>query len=146
MTGHRHPRPALTADVVALSRIDGVPHVLLIRRGNEPFAGQWALPGGFVDEWERPMDAARRELAEETGLRHEGVLELVGVYGEPGRDPRGWTVSVVYRALLEAVREVAGADDAAEARWFPLDALPPLAFDHGSVVADAVSGGIAHPA
>lgn len=141
MTGHRHPRPALTADVVALAHIGAVPHVLLIRRGNDPFAGQWALPGGFVDEWERPMDAARRELAEETGLRYEGVLELVGVYGEPGRDPRGWTVSVVYRALLEAVREVAGSDDAAEARWFALDALPPLAFDHGTVVADAAALG-----
>lgn len=141
MVEYRFPRPALTADVVALAAIDGARSVLLIRRGNEPFAGQWALPGGFVDEGERPVDAARRELAEETGLHFGGVLDLVGVYGDPGRDPRGWTVSAAYRAVLEGPEDVAGADDAAEARWFPLDALPPLAFDHARIVVDAVAPG-----
>jgi len=141
MVEYRFPRPALTADVVALAPLDGVRRVLLIRRGNEPFSGQWALPGGFVDEGERPIDAARRELAEETGLHFRGALDLVGVYGDPGRDPRGWTVSAAYRALLEAPVQVAGSDDAAEARWFPLDALPPLAFDHDRIVTDAVSPG-----
>ncbi|MBN2247814.1 MAG: NUDIX hydrolase [Coriobacteriia bacterium] len=139
MVEYRFPRPAFTADVVAFASVDGVLSVLVIRRGNEPFAGRWALPGGFVDEGERPEDAARRELAEETGLRFEGPLDLVGVYGDPGRDPRGWTVSAAYRAVLERPAEVAGADDAAEARWFALDALPSLAFDHDHIVADAVS-------
>ena len=131
-------RPALTADVVAIARA-GDPRVLLIRRGNPPFEGQWALPGGFVDEGERPEDAARRELAEETGLIHGGPLTIVGVYGEPGRDPRGWTVSAVYLAVLAAEAEVGGADDAAEARWFDARELPPLAFDHHLIVADALA-------
>lgn len=141
MVEYRFPRPALTADVVAFASVDDVCHVLLIRRGNEPFAGQWALPGGFVDEGERPEDAARRELAEETSLRFEGTLELVGVYGDPGRDPRGWTVSAAYRAVLDDQPAVVGSDDAAEARWFPLDDLPSLAFDHGHIIADAVALG-----
>jgi len=76
-------------------RPGGIDSVLLVRRGNEPFKDEWALPGGFVDESERPEDAGRRELAEETGLSYEGPLRLVGVYGDPGRDPRGWTVSAV---------------------------------------------------
>ncbi|MDO8879224.1 MAG: NUDIX hydrolase [Coriobacteriia bacterium] len=131
-------RPALTADVVAIAT-DGEPRVLLIRRGHPPFEGQWALPGGFVDEWERPEDAARRELAEETGLAFGGPLRIVGVYGERGRDPRGWTVSAVYLAVLDREAEVAGGDDAAEARWFPTGDLPPLAFDHHVIVADALA-------
>jgi 8-oxo-dGTP diphosphatase len=130
-------RPALTADVVAIATDIGR-RVLLIRRGHEPFAGQWALPGGFVDEWERPEDAARRELAEETGLVYDGTLDIVGVYGEPGRDPRGWTVSAVYLAVLPRAALVEGCDDAAEARWFAVGALPQLAFDHATVVADAL--------
>lgn len=140
MVKYRFPRPAFTADAVAIARIDGGVSVLLVRRGNEPFAGSWALPGGFVEEGERPEDAARRELAEETGLAFSGVLALVGVYGDPGRDPRGWTVSAAYRAVLESPAVVAGADDAAEARWFAADDLPPLAFDHGRIVADALRG------
>ena len=131
-------RPALTADVAAIAPGTDCPSVLLIRRGNPPFAGQWALPGGFVDEWERPEDAARRELAEETGLRFDGPLAIVGVYGEPGRDPRGWTVSAVYLAVLDAVADVSGGDDAAEACWFPVCELPSLAFDHHLIVADAL--------
>ena len=134
----QYARPALTADVVAV-HAGGVPRVLLVRRGNEPFAGRWALPGGFVDEGELPSDAARRELAEETGFAFAGELALVGVYGKPGRDPRGWTVSVAYRALVSGEVAVAGGDDAAEARWFPVEELPPLAFDHDVIVADALA-------
>lgn len=140
MVEYRFPRPAFTADAVALARRHGGVFVLLIQRGNEPFSGRWALPGGFVDEGERPEDAARRELAEETGLVYDGALELVGVYGDPGRDPRGWTISAAYRAVLESPAEVAGADDAAEARWFAIHDLPPLAFDHDRIVADALHG------
>jgi 8-oxo-dGTP diphosphatase len=85
------PRPMLTVDVVALSTGSGTLRLLLVQRGNPPFVGQWALPGGFVEQGEQVADAAPRELAEETGLRVD-MLELLGVYDTPGRDPRGWTV------------------------------------------------------
>lgn len=136
----QHPRPALTADVVAVAGADEDLRVLLIKRGNPPFQGAWALPGGFVDEGEEPEFAARRELAEETGLAWEEELELVGVYGEPGRDPRGWTVSVAY--LLDAgdtLLTVLGGDDASEAAWHPVFGLPELAFDHSRIISDALA-------
>lgn len=133
------PRPAFTADTVLVRKREDGWEVLLVRRGNPPFEGLWALPGGFVDEYELPEAAARRELEEETGVRFEGPLRLLGVFGGPGRDPRGWTVSAVYVGLVDpgdAVEPVAG-DDAAEARWHRLDALPELAFDHADVLATA---------
>lgn len=129
----------LTADVVALSIAARAPRVLLVQRANPPFAGSWALPGGFVDEGERVLHAARRELAEETGLSVDSRLELLGVYDTPGRDPRGWTVSVVYLARTPDEPSVAGGDDASDARWFPADDLPELAFDHAFIVADALA-------
>lgn len=131
-----YPRPMLTVDVVALTAAR-TPEVLLIQRGNPPYAGRWALPGGFVEEGEPVEQAAPRELAEETGLTVDS-LRLLGVYDTPGRDPRGWTVSVVYLAALEQTQTVAGADDAADARWFAVDALPELAFDHALILADAI--------
>jgi len=109
----------------------------LIRRKKEPFAGSWALPGGFVDENERLFDAAQRELEEETGI---SVADLEQLYtaGDPGRDPRGWTVSVAYLAQVhpDRLRPVA-ADDAEAVSWFPLDDLPQLAFDHAKILARA---------
>lgn len=131
-----YPRPMLTVDVVALTTAP-TPAVLLIQRGNPPYEGRWALPGGFVDQGEQVATAARRELAEETGLVVDG-LELLGVYDTPGRDPRGWTVSVVYLARLSQRQDVAGADDADDAHWFTVDALPELAFDHSLILADAL--------
>jgi 8-oxo-dGTP diphosphatase len=128
----------LTVDVVVLSTSSGAARLLLIERGNPPFEGRWALPGGFVDEGEQVAQAAPRELAEETGLWID-ALELVGVYDTPGRDPRGWTVSVVYLARLEDQPEVHGADDASDARWFAVDELPALAFDHQLIVKDALA-------
>jgi len=130
--------PMLTVDVVALVTGTRTPRILLVQRANPPFAGRWALPGGFVEEGERVIDAAPRELREETGLR-VGTMELLGVYDTPGRDPRGWTVSVVYLARLHRAGRVAGGDDAREARWFPLEGLPELAFDHAGIVADALT-------
>jgi 8-oxo-dGTP diphosphatase len=133
---YEYPRPALTVDIVIATR-EARPRVLLIRRKSEPFTGKWALPGGYVDEDERISDAARRELKEETGVEAP-ELEQLYTSGDPGRDPRGWTVSVAHLARVdpEAVRPVA-ADDAAEVGWFPLDDLPPLAFDHAMLLARA---------
>ena len=126
---YEYPRPALTVDVAIVTR-EARPRVLLIRRKKDPFAGSWALPGGFVDENERLADAARRELVEETSLT-AAELEQLYTAGDPGRDPRGWTVSVAYLAQVDpnALKPVA-ADDAEEVGWFALDELPQLAFDH----------------
>jgi 8-oxo-dGTP diphosphatase len=126
----------LTVDVVVVTEA-AAPSLLLVQRRYPPFAGEWALPGGFVEEREQVVDAAPRELAEETGLS-VGSLRLLGVYDTPGRDPRGWTVSVVYVASRAEQAIVSGADDARDARWFHADDLPKLAFDHALIVDDAL--------
>jgi len=109
--------------------------ILLIRRRNEPFKGEWALPGGFVEYGERVEDAIIREFEEETGIRVM-VKKLVGVYSDPDRDPRGHTISIAF--LLEGNGEAKAGDDAAEAKFFDLGNLPPLAFDHKKIIEDAV--------
>jgi len=132
-----HPRPALTADVVLLT--DGTPpQVLLIRRGHPPYQEAWALPGGFVDEGEALEAAAARELLEETGIEAPALTQI-GAYGDPGRDPRGWVVSVAFRAQADRTAlTIRAGDDATEARWWPVDAPPMLAFDHARILADAL--------
>lgn len=135
-----YPRPALTVDLL-LTTGEARPRVLLIRRKHEPFADRWALPGGFVDEGETLAAAAHRELQEETGLAI-GDLEQFRAYGDPGRDPRGWTVSIVFRAQVDPAQlRPQAADDAADVGWFPLDEPPLLAFDHGRILADARGAG-----
>lgn len=130
---YEYPRPALTVDVALVTR-EGTPRILLIKRAKDPFAKRWALPGGFVEENERLIDAAKRELVEETGVMIRD-LEQLYVAGDPGRDPRGWTVSVVFLARVEAGQvKATAADDAAEVDWFPLTKLPPLAFDHAMIL------------
>ncbi len=130
---YEYPRPAVTVDVVIISR-ERTPRVLLVRRKNEPYAGRWAVPGGFVDMDESLEAAARRELAEETGVR-AGRLEQLHTFGDPGRDPRGRTISVAYLARVDARRvKPVAADDAAEVGWHRLDRLPELAFDHADML------------
>ena len=132
-----YPRPALTVDVVLATREER-PRVLLIRRGKDPFKGRWALPGGFVDENERLIDAAKRELAEETGVEVE-ELEQLYTAGDPGRDPRGWTVSVVFLARVTNPPTATAADDASEVGWFPLHQPPEMAFDHAVILSRAAA-------
>lgn len=151
----KYPKPSLTADIVVFRERGGAPEVLLIRRGGHPFLGRWAFPGGFAERGERIERTAERELAEETGVTGAGMT-LVGVYSKPGRDPRGWTVSAAFTAVIPDAEACAG-DDAAEVRWAPLardtqgvyrlredDGLTPdgrgcvLAFDHDEILADAI--------
>lgn len=127
--------PALTVDAVLMKGNE----VLLIRRGQEPWKGRWALPGGFVEPGERTEDAVRRELVEETGLRGD-VVDLLGVWSDPQRDPRGHIITIAYAMKVSGIVPVLDAtagDDAAEARWFPLDALPELAADHADILQKA---------
>ena len=131
-----YPRPAVTADIVIVTK-EKRRRVLLIRRKHAPFRGKWALPGGFVNENESLVDAARRELHEETGV-NTSRLEQLQAFGDPGRDPRGHVVTVAFLAQLavDRLRPIA-ADDAAAVGWFPLNDLPPLAFDHSKILAVA---------
>ena len=122
--------PWLTADGV----VEKEGAILLVKRGRPPFEGMHALPGGFVEAGETVEEAVMREVREETGLRTR-VARLLGVYSDPERDPRGHTVSAVF--VLEMTGgKLRGGDDAAEAAFFDIGKLPPLAFDHDKVVAD----------
>ncbi|MFJ3643235.1 NUDIX hydrolase [Streptomyces sp. NPDC090108] len=130
---------AVTVDLAVLTLREGALHVLLVERGQEPYAGRWALPGGFLLPEESAETAARRELAEETGLDDvTGLhLEQLRTYSEPGRDPRMRVVSVAFTALLPEPFEPRGGGDAAQARWVPYDTVRGLAFDHDRILADA---------
>ena len=127
----------LTVDVVIFTVQEGDLRVLLVRRGIEPYEGHWAIPGGFVLGQESLEDAARRELEEETGVR-DVYLEQLYTFGDPERDARGRVITVAYFALIAPDQEIHGGSDAAEARWHSMGALPPLAFDHSSILAYAV--------
>jgi 8-oxo-dGTP diphosphatase len=135
MYSYEYPRPALTVDVVIFTLREDRLHVLLIRRAENPFAGMWALPGGFVRIDESLEEAAYRELGEETGL-HEAFLEQLFTYGDPLRDPRGRVVTVSYFALIpaDAPLLVETGNEISEAGWFPVEEIPRLAFDHAKII------------
>lgn len=129
----------LTVDCVVFGFDDGDLKILLIRRKIAPFAGRWALPGGFVLEDESVDDAARRELAEETGIERL-YLEQLYTFGEPARDPRGRVVSVAYYALVNlSEHQLHASTDAADAAWFSVSDVPSLAFDHGDILETALA-------
>jgi len=131
-----YPRPSVTVDMVIVTR-EKRPRVLLIRRKHPPFVGMWAIPGGFVEMEETLAAAAGRELFEETCLR-TSKLEQLQTFGDPGRDPRGRVISVVYLAQLDPRKlKPRAADDAAEVAWHDLRHPPPLAFDHAEILAFA---------
>lgn len=133
-TPPRREFPAVTVDVVILTLRKRRLEALLVKRKRWPYEGLWAIPGGFVAPAESLEDAARRELEENAGVR-DVYLEQLYTFGDPGRDPRMRVITVVYYALLRAdeLRAVAGAETG-EAAWFPIDALPPMAFDHDAIL------------
>ncbi|HZJ35750.1 MAG TPA: NUDIX hydrolase [Gillisia sp.] len=129
---------ALTVDAVIFYRKADILNVLLIRRKNDPFRDQWALPGGFLEENETMEEGAKRELEEETGLKIK-KLQQVAAFGTPGRDPRGRTISIAFVGLVDAEVKVKASDDAVDAKWFNMNDLPELAFDHREIISEANS-------
>lgn len=134
---YKYPRPAVTADCVVISKETEV-KVLLIQRGDDPYKGCWAFPGGFMNMDETTEQCAIRELEEETSLK-VAELHQIGAYSKVDRDPRGRTVTVAYLAVIDKPSPVTGQDDAAQAEWWPLTSLPQLAFDHDEIMADAIA-------
>src|SRR5207245_6869982 len=129
----------VTVDVIILTLRERRLMVLLIKRRHWPYEGMWAIPGGFVSPDESLEDAARRELEEETGVS-DVYLEQLYTFGDPGRDPRGRVITVVYFALLDSERlQVRAASDAGDVGWFSVYSLPPLAFDHEKILQYALN-------
>lgn len=129
---YKYSRPSVTTDCVLFSQEGGRWKVLLIERGFEPYKGRWAFPGGFLEEGETAEEGVLRELEEETGLTGVSVKQL-HTFTTPGRDPRGWTISIAFWAVVPKL-DAKGADDAARAAWFDVDDVPALAFDHDEIL------------
>ena len=135
---YKYPRPELTADCIVITQ-EQEPKILLIQRKNEPFKGCWAFPGGFMNMDETTEECAIRELKEETGIdiNPENIFQI-GAYSEVNRDPRDRIVTVAYLTIVDKVLKVQGIDDAAKAEWFSIYKLPELAFDHNTILKDAI--------
>lgn len=129
---------AVTVDCVVFTGLKEELKVLLIRRGQEPFKGQWALPGGFLETEESLETGAKRELEEETGIPIDTV-EQVGAFGAVDRDPRGRTISIAFLGVLSSESTAQAADDASAAKWFDTRELPRLAFDHDLILQTAIA-------
>lgn len=128
---------ALTVDTVVLDITNNNSKILLIKRKNEPYKDKWALPGGFLDDDELIAMGAKRELQEETGLQVDSVRQI-GVFDKVDRDPRGRTISIAFLANAPKGQTAIAADDAADAKWFSLNDLPALAFDHKEIIEQAM--------
>ncbi|MDD4534363.1 MAG: NUDIX hydrolase [Prevotella sp.] len=137
MYSYKYPHPAVTADCIVFAHADGETKVLFIERKNGPFKGHWAFPGGFVNIDETVEDAARRELEEETGLQ-VGEIHQIGAFSKVDRDPRERIITIAFYCIIDKSEEVTGADDARQARWFSINNLPPLAFDHADILQAAI--------
>ena len=138
MYTYEYPRPAVTVDMLLFAGDSADRQVLLIQRKNLPFKDHWAFPGGFVDMDEALEESAHRELYEETGLSDLQLTQL-GAFGALDRDPRGRVITVAYYGVIDSGQApVIAGDDAADARWFPVANLPPLAFDHATILAAAL--------
>lgn len=133
---YRYPHPAVTADCVIFGYDDNNIKVLLIQRGNEPYKGHWAFPGGFMNIDETAEQCALRELEEETGLK-DVKLEQFYTFTDVNRDPRERVISIAYYGKIQ-LSNVKGSDDADDAQWFSLDEIPNLAFDHDLVLSKAL--------
>jgi len=128
-----YPRPAVTADIIILKKINNQTYLLLIERKHPPFEGMWAFPGGFLNMDETLEEAALRELQEETGI--SGVeLRQFHTFSKVNRDPRHRTITTVFIGFTDDTISIEAGDDAAKTQWFSIDKLPPLAFDHGEVM------------
>ena len=133
---YKYPHPSVTTDCVIFG-FDGTRlNVLLIERGNDPYKGCWAFPGGFLNMDESALEGAKRELYEETGLR-DAYIHQFHAFSAPDRDPRERVISIAYFALVR-LTDVKAGDDAAKAQWFPLDEIPPLAFDHDKMLRETL--------
>lgn len=128
---------SITTDAVIFAEEKEGLYVLVIKRKNEPYQGQWALPGGFLEENELLETGCLRELQEETGLKLEKV-ERVGVYDAIQRDPRGRTISVAFTTKLSKRKAIKGSDDAAETKWMLLKEVEEIAFDHGQIIEESL--------
>ena len=133
---YKYPHPAVTADCVIFSDVENNIKVLLIQRGNNPYKGKWAFPGGFMDIYENAEECALRELEEETGLK-DIRLEQFYTFTDVNRDPRERVISVAFWGITKT-SEIKGNDDAIDARWFSLDKIPSLAFDHDLMLKKAL--------
>lgn len=134
---YKYPHPAVTADCVIFGFDGVVIKVLLIQRGIDPFKGKWAFPGGFMNMDETAEECAKRELEEETGLKSASVEQFF-CFSDVNRDPRERVITIAHYALVK-LSEVKGGDDAISARWFAMDEIPSLAFDHDRILRMAVN-------
>ena len=135
---YKYPRPMVTVDLVVFSFDGKGMRSLFIRRKHDPFAGHWAIPGGYVEMDESIEAAAVRELKEETGLDSPAIVEQIGAYGDPGRDPRGRTISIAHVGIVRGPSpSVKGGDDAENASWLEPSEVQGLAFDHDQILARA---------